>query len=182
MVGLRYLRKAGSGTSSVRTGRRSSVYCGEMESMDRVRNSSLCMVMLEKDRAADLSTLIEAVKFDFNEDRNSDTGTFISGFIVSVSHISERSAILRLSSSCMGDRGWSRPQSSTSDSESDFKRRSRLAERPGVEGWLTDSGDSRSMSSDGIESVESERKDESGAMVLSLPRLQLSGSDSSGGL
>lgn len=181
-MGLRYLRTAGSGMSSVRTGRRSSVYCGEMESMDLVRNSSRCMAILEKDRAADLSTRIEAVRFDLNEDRNSDTGMLISGFMVSVSHMSDSPASVGLNCLWDGDSGWSRPQSSTSDSDSDFNRRSRLPERAGVDGWLVDSGDSRSMSNDGIESVDNDRKDESGAMVLLLPRLQLSASDSSGGL
>ena len=82
-MGLRYLRRAGSGISSEGAGRRSSVNCGVIERMERVRNSSRWTAILEKDCAADLSTRIDAVRFDLNENLDGETGMLMSGDTIS---------------------------------------------------------------------------------------------------
>lgn len=84
-----------------------------------------------------------------------------------------------------GSRGWSMTQSSPLDVERLFCRLSaplRLFAIPGVAGLLTELSDSVSVSSDGMDSVEIDRADDNGPKVVSLSKLPVSCSESSGGL
>lgn len=70
-MGLRYLRRAGSGGSWVEGGRRSSVKGGVNETRERVRYSSREMagaVKFVKERAAKRMRAMEALRFDFKAD------------------------------------------------------------------------------------------------------------------
>ncbi len=57
-----------------------------------------------------------------------------------------------------------------------------LFDSPGVVGLLAELKDSVSVSRDGIDSVDRDRTDDNGPKVVSLSKLPLSSSDSSGGL
>ena len=85
----------------------------------------------------------------------------------------------------LGSKGWSAAQSSPTDEDKLFCRPALMRlefNRPGVAGLLTELRDSVSSSSDGIDSVDKDRMEDTGPKVVSLLRLPLSCRDSSGGL
>ena len=85
-----------------------------------------------------------------------------------------------------GSKGWSRAHSSLNDVDTLFCLRSLPVRLPvrntGVAGLLEELKDSVSASKDGIDSVERDRADDNGSKVLSLSKLPLPNSGSSGGL
>src|SRR5436305_1365793 len=185
-AGLRYRRRAGVGVSSSGNGRLSSVYCGVIESMDRVRKSSALTgaVKLENERAADLRTRNDAVRLDFREDFDRAELTVSFPEFLSSSNFESVTGIIRssrLSTSVWS--GWSCPHSSGGGDESVFTLRSpanlRL-EMSGVDGWLKDELDSSSVSRDGIDSLDIDI--DKGLFLASPPKRGASSSDSSGGL
>jgi len=169
-VGFRYRRSAGEGGSGVGAGRRSSVSSGLKEKMARVRKSSSRKVVgvakLETVWAADLRTRREAVRLDRKEEDvldwregrlGLDKGGVVGRMRTAAGGGSSISRVL------VCKRGWSRPQSS--ETESIRLRRSGvdfLAAAFGVSGVLTDIevDESSSRSSEGIDSVDIDRVNE----------------------
>lgn len=74
-----------------------------------------------------------------------------------------------------------KPQSWPIDVDMLFCRRLLIA-IPGVDGLLAEPSESESASRDGIDSADRDRRDDAGPKVVSLPKLLLSCSSSSGGL
>lgn len=137
---------------------------------------------LEKERAADFNNRREAVRFDLKVDGLFGSVTF--GVRISTSlgdGIGSGST-----SGGSDNRGWSRTQSSAIEEDGVFcflslPLRVRI-DMPGVEGLLAEQTDSASVSREGIDSLDNDRTDDRGPVVMSLPALIFSGSSSFGGL
>lgn len=184
-MGFRYLRNAESGGSAHGNGRRSGGNLDSSERLARVGDSfrdAVGVVRLENNRAADLKRRKEAVRLDLREG-------LVGGR--SLTSLGSRCSGLKLDASSRSgyitSRGWSVLESSGRDEEMLFDLRPRdpwlLHVMPGVEGLLDVSADSVSVSSDGIDSLESDRNDDRGSSaVFPLPTLEAYSSMSCGGL
>ena len=129
----------------------------------------------EKDCAAERIRRKEAVRLDLKneEDRDEFGGGSEGGVDVEEAISLDLMAVLGL----LASRGWSVAQSSPTDVDKLFCRPLlvRLAENsPGVSGLPTELRDPVSSSSDGIDSVDSDRTEDRGPSVVSLPTLLLS--------
>ena len=137
------------------------------------------VVKFEKERAAERTARKEAVRLDLKEVAIRGAECRLSGGPISISFCS---AVSWTCCAGGGNSGWSKTQSFPLDVERLFLPPRLPASIAGVAGSLAEQMESSSSSRDGIDSVDTDRTDEEGPMVVSLSKLPLSISSSSGGL